>query len=45
MSTVVLCEDCGSVIERYENDQPYEEHFDGLCSRCEGVEYGDYGVA
>jgi hypothetical protein len=35
MSTEVVCGDCGVMIERYEDSEPYEEHLE-QCRVCKG---------
>jgi len=34
MTTVVICAGCAREMERYEDDGPYIERPEGLCSRC-----------
>jgi DNA-directed RNA polymerase subunit RPC12/RpoP len=34
MSTVYICAGCGTEMERYEDDEPYRERPEGLCSQC-----------
>jgi len=36
MSTVYVCAGCGAEMERYEDDGPYVERPEGLCSNCFG---------
>lgn len=38
MSTEVICEDCGTVLERYEDDDPYREVLE-RCDKCERALY------
>jgi recombinational DNA repair protein (RecF pathway) len=36
VSTVYLCAGCGTEMERYEDDGPYIERAECLCSKCFG---------